>query len=274
MKQSEIMSSGFAGVLALLVVMTSTPALAQGIQVDLLPAAPMVNLGDTFDLELTVAAPSDSFNAFEATLTFDDSLLTFIPLTTAQREGALMTSACANRFRLFSQSEGQINLTLGLLCAGVKVAGPGVIFRFRFQVAVPGPVQSAVAITSIQFANAGSYVNPVTSSDALVTIGDLTAVPDGEPRGFAAPSAAPNPFRRATQIAFTPQHDGPLRIEIFAVNGRRVRTLFAGEATAGVELRSTWDARSDAGAVSPAGVYFVTVAGREGNATSRLVRLP
>jgi hypothetical protein len=155
----------------------------------------------------------------------------------------------------------------------VKVAGPGVIFRFRFQAAVTGPVQTTVRITSLRFADAGIYVNPVTSSDATVTIGSTTGLPGGDHPVRPGLRAAPNPFRAATEIAFTPRMDGPVRIEIFAVNGRRVRTLWDGPATAGTEVRSAWDGRSDAGVAVPAGVYFASVAGPEGRSATRLVLL-
>ncbi len=273
MKRHNIKPPGLRNILALGLLLIGAPAFGQGIHVDLLPAAPTVSQGDTFDLEMTVAAPSDSFNAFDATLTFDDSLLTFIPLSTSVREGPLMTSACSNRFRIFSQQGGDISLTLGLLCAGVKVAGPGVIFRFRFQAAVPGPVQTAVRITSLRFADAGIYVNPVTSSDATVTIGSTTGLPDGGYPVRPELRAAPNPFRTATEIVFTPRVDGPVRIEIFAVDGRRVRTLLDGPALAGTEVRAAWDGRSDGGAAAPAGVYFASVASPEGRSAARVVLL-
>jgi hypothetical protein len=262
----------FAFVLAFL--LPGAPAFGQGIHVDLLPAVSQIAQGDTLTLEMTVAAPSDSFNAFDATLTFDDSLLTFIPLSTSEREGPLMTSACANRFRIFNQQGGDISLTLSLLCAGVKVAGPGVIFRFRFQAAVPGPVQTVVHIASMRFADEGIYVNPVTYSDATVSIGSTTGLPDGARRHRPELRAFPNPFRTATEITFTPATDGAARVEIFSVSGRSVRVLFEGPMLANEPRQYRWDGRDGNGARVPAGIYFVRATGPATGLSGRLVLIP
>ncbi len=250
-------------VLALLPVLGSAPgsARAQGVHADLLPASSQIDLGETVDLEITVAAPSDSFNTFDATISYDDSILTFIQLSPISlQEGPLMKNACGNRFHLFNETNGVITITDGLLCAGVHVAGPGVVYKLRFQAAVPGPAMTAVHVDTMHFAGHGAYIHPVTYNDAVITIGTVTGTPGGRTGPRPELRVAPNPFRGAATITFSPPVAGPARIEVFAVDGRRVSTLFDGPAEAEAVIRRTWDGRMENGARAPAGVYFVRAA--------------
>ena len=66
----------------------------------------------------------------------------------------------------------------------------------------------------------------------------------------------PNPFNPGTTIEYSLNHDGQVRLEVFDVAGRCVRTLFD-EYQVGGKHRTTWDGFSDAGSESSGGVYFV-----------------
>ncbi len=105
--------------------------------------------------------------------------------------------------------------------------------------------------------------------------------PDQRGRAFASP----NPFRSQTEIRFQSAASGALRLAIFDVAGRRVRTLpvghgsggsFAGDvAAARGERLVHWNGMDDRGAPVAPGVYFGRV---EGAAESvmpviRLIRL-
>lgn len=69
-------------------------------------------------------------------------------------------------------------------------------------------------------------------------------------------AARPNPFSSTVEFA-GPAAAAGAKLEIFAVNGRRVRELSgAGEA------RWTWDGRDQNGTNLPPGVYFARIAGR------------
>ena len=61
------------------------------------------------------------------------------------------------------------------------------------------------------------------------------------------------------------------RAAVFDLDGRRVRTLRSGHATAGVH-RATWDGRDDAGRRLASGVYLLRLLG-EDFAESRRVTL-
>jgi len=90
--------------------------------------------------------------------------------------------------------------------------------------------------------------------------------------GLALVSPSPNPSFGTVTLGFDLPHAGEAALVLYAVDGRRVRTLFAGSASAG-RTTLTWDGRDAAGREMPAGAYFarVTFAGEE--KVSKVVRL-
>src|SRR5690606_37491442 len=69
---------------------------------------------------------------------------------------------------------------------------------------------------------------------------------------------SPNPMVRLTEISYRTEESGPVRVEIFDTSGRKVRSLWDGQQTAGGHILS-WDGRDQAGAEVPEGMYFVRV---------------
>jgi len=66
----------------------------------------------------------------------------------------------------------------------------------------------------------------------------------------------PNPFNPETEIPFTLERAGEVRIAVFDLAGRRVATLLADTRPAGPgEVR--WNGRDDAGRTVPSGSYYV-----------------
>jgi endonuclease I len=65
----------------------------------------------------------------------------------------------------------------------------------------------------------------------------------------------PNPFNPATNIQFVLGQPGAVRVEVFAVDGRRVRTLLEDKREAG-EFQVFWNGMSDDGLRAPSGTYF------------------
>jgi hypothetical protein len=70
---------------------------------------------------------------------------------------------------------------------------------------------------------------------------------------FAPP--APNPARGVAMLRYALPSDAVVRLAIYDVNGRRVRTLAEGSSTAG-DHAVTWDVRDDGGRALGAGLYF------------------
>ncbi len=65
----------------------------------------------------------------------------------------------------------------------------------------------------------------------------------------------PNPFNPHTTISFTLGVDGPVRLSIHDVQGRRLRVLLDRALPAG-DHSFTWDGRDESGRELPSGVYF------------------
>jgi hypothetical protein len=243
---------------------------AAGGTMALMPASSVVDPLEVFDLELTVLAGSDSFNAYEVDIEFDPALLTFIQLTPlSQQEGQLMTSACGNRFHIFDEIDGDIGVTHSLLCAGVRVAGPGIVYRLRFQAGADNGI-TTVGFTSVRMVNAGIPFSEVVVEDAVIQIGNVTGVGDGP---FLQPVLSPpypNPSRGPVRFAVSPTGDAPVTLRIFAVSGKQVRSLFRSNGR-GADI--VWDRRDDRGLPVEPGVYYVRLLDAAGSAVRRIVLL-
>ncbi len=95
---------------------------------------------------------------------------------------------------------------------------------------------------------------------------DLAALPGPVLRAF------PNPSRGHTGITFTLGHASPVRLEVFDVSGRRVRTLTQGFTEAGTR-HIEWDGRGGQGAPVPAGTYFLRLSAAGRTVTNKLLVL-
>lgn len=241
---------------------------AQGIDLDLLPADISVSIGQQFDIELTVPVSSDEFNAFELTVEYDDSALKLI----SNQEGPLMTAACGNRFHVFGDPGGVFNVTDALLCPGARASGPGVIYRLTFK-AEPVNTISTVILRFIGFSNGGVAVTPISASNAIVRIGDVTGLPE-DPDGVPAARLHvpyPNPFTRAVHLGFSVAAEIPARLEIYSVDGRRVRTFFGDGSSRGTSL--SWNGTDDRGRALPPGVYLVRLVAGDQAWSRRVVKV-
>lgn len=87
--------------------------------------------------------------------------------------------------------------------------------------------------------------------------GEPVDVPN--PGGPDGALAYPNPTRGETEIRFSVSRMGMVRLTVFDMNGRVVKTLIYGPRSAG-EHTVTWDGRNEAGLPVAAGVYFYRLA--------------
>lgn len=94
----------------------------------------------------------------------------------------------------------------------------------------------------------GSSLRPSTSEPARVE--------------FALEQNRPNPFAGRTQIEFDLPQEMSVRLEVFDLSGRRLRTLCLGTLPGG-HHSAEWDRRDSAGNQAHPGVYlYRLVAGR------------
>jgi amino acid transporter len=82
---------------------------------------------------------------------------------------------------------------------------------------------------------------------------------DGIPTAFRLGSPAPNPFAREMGVSYdVPASAGTVRLRVYDVGGRLVKTLKYGTETPG-RKRLIWDGRDDGGNPLPTGVYLLAL---------------
>ena len=95
-----------------------------------------------------------------------------------------------------------------------------------------------------------AYTNPVwLRLDTSVAVGDVPAP--------ARLAIAPNPGNPRAEIRFTMDAGGPVELAVWSADGRRVRTLAAGEAYGAGAHAVGWDGRDDGGRPAASGAYLV-----------------
>ncbi len=90
-----------------------------------------------------------------------------------------------------------------------------------------------------------------------VVSGDPVSVTTGGRLRARLSAPAPNPFTSRTSLEFdVPNHIGPVRLVIYDLRGRVVKTLVEGAVGTGRHPAS-WDGKNERGRQVPSGVYFV-----------------
>jgi hypothetical protein len=117
---------------------------------------------------------------------------------------------------------------------------------------------------------AGNW-GPAAAIDVLTSGTGTVSVNEPVRVDFLAPSS-PNPFRGRTAFRFGLARAGDVRLELYDVSGRRVRTLVSGTLPAGEHTRA-WDGRDERGGAVRPGVYFVRLVTPSRTFNSRLVAL-
>lgn len=115
------------------------------------------------------------------------------------------------------------------------------------------------------------YVAQLDGVLRVIDLGPSVAVDHG---GVIVPpdfEIAPNPFRAGTRLFLDRAGAGPVRVAIYAADGREVRVLHDGVAPAG-RLTLAWDGTAR-GRALPAGVYFARVSGPDRATSNRRIVL-
>ncbi len=133
---------------------------------------------------------------------------------------------------------------------------------------------SSIAFDPQGLPNLGVYNETDGSMDYAYGVGEQTGVGDLPAPGPTAVvlSASPNPMRGPGTLQVQAGASGPLRLRIYDLQGRIVRTLHDGPVEAGLRV-FTWDGRDDAGRVLGSGIYFATAVTSARRSTVRLVVL-
>jgi hypothetical protein len=98
---------------------------------------------------------------------------------------------------------------------------------------------------------AGGFSERFAAGSQSTPVGD-----PGLPAALAITTVAPNPFNPRTVVHFAVPRSGPVRIGVYDLRGRLVRSLQAGTLTAGRHA-VVWDGTDRRGRAAAAGVYCV-----------------
>lgn len=95
----------------------------------------------------------------------------------------------------------------------------------------------------------------VETGEVLTPVFVATEPDPGAPPPFRLRQNYPNPFNPTTEIRFDVTRPGPVRLTVYDLLGRAVRTLVDGFRTSGPHA-VVWDGRNDAGEPAASGIYF------------------
>jgi hypothetical protein len=225
-------------------------------------------LGDTFSVYVMIPQADAAFNAFDASIRFDPTMVSFDPITPlSDQRGSLMTSACGNTFHRFETASDSLKTTLSLLCSNTSVIGPGMIYHVRFRAgSVPGATTISLGPFT-EFYNAGLFVRPQHKTDMIVNIGAPTGMGDeptgGEKLEFAPPAPNPGHGGGSMVLGFSLPGRDRVSFDLMDAQGRRVARMEAGWYEAGSH-RVLWSPPTLAN-----GDYFIRLRARSSGSAVR-----
>ncbi|MBT8400970.1 MAG: PKD domain-containing protein, partial [Rhodothermia bacterium] len=168
-----------------------------------------------------------------------------VTLTVTDNEGG--TGSASTQINILAEPS---RLTVSPLSGTL---GPGesqvITVTYDATTKVAGTYSGQVSLNS----NGGNINLPVTITvDPTV---DVVSPPD-IPERFSLDQNYPNPFNPETTIQFTLEGPTTVRLVVFDVSGRVVRTLIDGSRMASGPHRVSWDARDGSGNPLASGTYF------------------
>lgn len=123
--------------------------------------------------------------------------------------------------------------------------------------------------TSFAYDPSGNITGITTFEGVPVGVEDPSDVP-GVPSRYALAPTAPNPMRAVARFRYELPEPGPVRLLVFDVGGRQVRTLDDRFRQAGTHTVA-WDGRDDSGHRVQSGVYLYRLETRGLVKTRKLV---
>ncbi|HEY6953402.1 MAG TPA: glycoside hydrolase family 9 protein, partial [Bacteroidota bacterium] len=159
-----------------------------------------------------------------------------------------------------SESDGNIAPVPGLLAGGPDQYLDDSVLKSLYTLATP-PAQCY----SDQLGSYASNEIAINWNAPLVFVAGFFASPSTpthsekpqgmSPSGYRLDQCFPNPFNPSTTIRYALPSSAVVRLLVFDLLGRRIRTLFEGQATAG-EHSAVWNGLDDNGETVASSVYF------------------
>jgi hypothetical protein len=161
--------------------------------------------------------------------------------------------------------EGLPDISAAVLGSGLTFGGSGELARVTFRRIGEGPVQMGLRKVSAR---------NVLNQELITSTSDIFA--DGPVVAPVVPTHVylqrnyPNPFTGATTIAFGLPTESRVRLAIYDVSGRCVRTMVDGTLPAAEHVLS-WDRRDGAGHTVAGGVYLYRLETSQKTITKKMV---
>ncbi len=138
------------------------------------------------------------------------------------------------------------------------VNGSGIVARIRMRMAANAPSGETVAVsfqnvTANDPGGAALVIEPAGNCQATSVTESYST--DGAPRAFALHPNSPNPFNPSTTIAYDLPQAVEVKLQIFDMLGRQVRTLVNQTQQAG-RYAITWDGRNEQGQQMASGTFI------------------
>lgn len=189
-------------------------------------------------------------------------LMTLTPPGTTAARGIWNDQALAPDWGIYDAYTDQEKWeTISTLGATHTTVGPSDI-SFGLGTGPFNVAPGASIIVAFAFLGGTNLADLQTNADAAQAFynGLPTDVANGDPvastpKPVRLAQNSPNPFNPTTAIAFDMPRDGHVDLNVYAVDGRVVRSLLNETRTAGSH-RVTWDGRDNQGNLMPSGTYF------------------
>lgn len=101
---------------------------------------------------------------------------------------------------------------------------------------------------------------------------DLSAVPVSHASGSLMQNH-PNPFNPSTKIQYVMDHPGHALLQVFALNGERVKTLVDADHDQATTYTVAWNGQAEDGRVLPSGTYFYRLQSPAGVEMKKMILL-
>ena len=179
-----------------------------------------------------------------------------------------LTSPEGTTVRLHNRSGGSSDNIVGWYDSELAVDGPGSLSDYAGE-------SSSGSWTLHVSDNAGADVGTLNEWCVRVTGGSPTGVEDGDvdvPVSHVLRGASPNPFNPVTVVSYGVPTETVVRLAVYNVAGRLVRTLVDGTVEAGYHS-ALWDGRDERGEAVGSGVYFCRMEAEGFEDTAKLVLL-
>jgi len=221
------------------------------------------HLGDV--LEVAVMAENSSLKAYNFALSYDAEMLELIEGGIVEgdflKDTLFVTTRSLGDFGYGRHYEGRI------FSASRSHAsdGTGVLTKLRFRVIADGVSKRAIALRDVQIVDGVGRLHLLPELHATLSI---------TPQKTRLLANYPNPFNPETWIPFELAEDANVKLQIYDVSGRLIRTLDLGYRPAGYNVdRATaayWDGCGYSGERVASGIYLYRLTAGNFSATRRM----